>query len=1218
MKKKIAAVALAAAIGISQVGASALEPVVNGTVKTTWFFSSFEGGNLKSETPNGKQLSIGFAKDIATEQTPLTAEITNGPAVNNCGKTKVGYSGSKALKISGQKTVGKAKNNVIIFENLNIQVFKNTQLSYMIFPDYNGENDDSRTGQYISVDLAFTDGTYLSELGATDINGHLMDPLSQGKASSMYRRQWNYVCCTISEKARSKVIDKILVSYEREEDGDDILSYIDDIAVQSIEPETKDSPADYVLTTRGTDNTGSYSHGQTYPAVSVPNGFNALTPFTGTDKYLYTYGSDTIQAFGTSHQANIALIDYGVFQFMPNVWEKNPDEKAVNAKNRASNFSHKNEVAKAHYYAVTFDDDTPASGVKVEMTPTDHAAAVRITYTDSTSIANVIFDSYSSSGDIKTGGSITFDGNSFSAYTDYSVENVAVQSGFNRMYVYGEFVDAVPESIVNFSDSQGRPFAVAQFPSSTKVLNMKFATSYISIEQAKKNLQLEISEGTSFDSVLSDAKALWNEILNTVEVKGASEQELCRLYSSLYKMFLFPKNYSENTGTAEQPVFKYCSPYSGTADNPVVSEGQLYAGNGFWDTYRTEWPALFLLAPERAGKLLDGMIQHYKEAGKMPRWSNPGGILSMIATNFDAVFGDAASKGIKFDMEIAYEASLKEAASFFGDAGYERNFSEVAPYIGYTREADGGGNSSVSWTLEACINDAGIANLAKALGDNDGYEYFKNRSKNHANIFNSELGFYMPKNGDGSFSYSNEEFDPYRWQKYGFVETNGYGMSVYETHDVKGMINLYGGYEKFAEKLDEILSAPSIHTGDAVANHEITEAKDVGLGQYQHNNQPTHAMLYLYNYAGQSYKTQALTRQVLDRFYNGGEIGHGYIGDEDNGEQSAWYLLSALGFYAANAGSDEYCITSPLYDEVTLHLPTGDIHIVAQNNSSENVYIQSMTVDGKDYTKCYITHSDLVSAKEIVFKMGSEPSNFGCNTETDLPSSVTKGNTAGPMEDATKGMSVSSTREMNGEKPLVYCENMTDGQKLFCDLSYSDQSPSFNGNSASIYMYLPKADTLQQYTLTCNSKDNAPKSIAIYGSTDGKTYEKIDERQNQSFRRDLSINFYAVSNTKEYSYYRLDIENADVQNIGLCELQLICGQKDEAEEQVLYGDVDGNQKIDATDALYVLQNCVGIRELDERATNAADVNNDGRIDTTDALNILQKAVGILDKFEAEV
>ena len=166
-------------------------------------------------------------------------------------------------------------------------------------------------------------------------------------------------------------------------------------------------------------------------------------------------------------------------------------------------------------------------------------------------------------------------------------------------------------------------------------------------------------------------------------------------------------------------------------------------------------------------------------------------------------------------------------------------------------------------------------------------------------------------------------------------------------------------------------------------------------------------------------------------------------------------------------------------------------------------------------------------------------------------------------------------------------------------------------------MYLPKADTLQQYTLTCNSKDNAPKSIAIYGSADGKTYEKIDERQNQSFRRDLSINFYAVSNTKEYSYYRLDIENADVQNIGLCELQLICGQKDEAEDQVLYGDVDGNQKIDATDALYVLQNCVGIRELDERATKAADVNNDGRIDTTDALNILQKAVGILDMFEAE-
>lgn len=355
---------------------------------------------------------------------------------------------------------------------------------------------------------------------------------------------------------------------------------------------------------------------------------------------------------------------------------------------------------------------------------------------------------------------------------------------------------------------------------------------------------------------------------------------------------------------------------------------------------------------------------------------------------------------------------------------------------------------------------------------------------------------------------------------------------------------------------------------------------------------------------------------MLDRFYNGGEIGHGYIGDEDNGEQSAWYLLSALGFYATNAGSDEYCITSPLYDEVTLHLPTGDIHIVAQNNSSENVYIQSMTVDGKDYTKCYITHSDLISAKEIVFKMGSKPSDFGCDTETDLPSSVTKGDTAGPMEDATKGIAPSDTVEMSGENPLVYCENMTDGQKLFCDVSYADQSPSFTGNSASIYMYLPGTDALRQYTLTCNSKDNAPKNIAIYGSVDGKTYEKIDERLGQSFRRDLSINFYAVNNKKEYSYYRLDIENPDVQNIGLCELQLICGKPDE-DEQILYGDVDANGKIEATDALWTLQAFVGSRQLDEKAFKAADVDADGEISTSDALKILQKSVGLLDKFAVE-
>ena len=232
---------------------------------------------------------------------------------------------------------------------------------------------------------------------------------------------------------------------------------------------------------------------------------------------------------------------------------------------------------------------------------------------------------------------------------------------------------------------------------------VKIGVSFISMEQAKKNLSLEISETDTFDTVMERAKAQWNEIMNTVEVDGASEQQLERLYSSLYKMYLFPKNYSENAGTAENPQPKYASPYKSTADNIVVNDGQMYAGNGFWDTYRTEWPALFLLSPKKAGELLDGMLEHYRDAGKMPRWSNPGGILSMIATNFDAVFGDAASKGIEFDTETAYEASLRAAASCFGDNGYERNYSETAPYIGYTQDTGDGGNSSISWTLEAAI-----------------------------------------------------------------------------------------------------------------------------------------------------------------------------------------------------------------------------------------------------------------------------------------------------------------------------------------------------------------------------------------------------------------------------------------------------------------------------------------------------------------------------------
>ena len=289
MKKKLVATALAAAVTLSACpfSAAALSPSLRGSLKSVSFFSSFEGGTLDGETANGKALNLGFEQTRSTAAAALGAEISVGPDVNNCGKAKVGYSGAHALKISGQKSDGPVKNNAVIFSGLNIRVFKDMQLSYMIFPDYVGENDEKRTGQYLSVDLKFTDGTFLSDLSAVDINGHGMDPLSQGKANSMYRRQWNHVCCSLYETARGKTVESILVSFESEEAADELLTYIDDIKIQTVTPEQKSSPADYVLTTRGTDNNGAYSHGQTYPAVSVPNGFNAWTPFPGTDKYLY-------------------------------------------------------------------------------------------------------------------------------------------------------------------------------------------------------------------------------------------------------------------------------------------------------------------------------------------------------------------------------------------------------------------------------------------------------------------------------------------------------------------------------------------------------------------------------------------------------------------------------------------------------------------------------------------------------------------------------------------------------------------------------------------------------------------------------------------------------------------------------------------------------------------------------------------------------------------
>ncbi|MBR4867947.1 MAG: glycoside hydrolase family 92 protein, partial [Clostridia bacterium] len=520
------------------------------------------------------------------------------------------------------------------------------------------------------------------------------------------------------------------------------------------------------------------------------------------------------------------------------------------------------------------------------------------------------------------------------------------------------------------------------------------------------------------------------------------------------------------------------------------TDGQMYTSNGFWDTYRTAWPAYTLLTPTKAGDLLNGILQHYEDAGQMHRWLNPGFVPSMLGSNSDAIFSDAAIKGVDFDYETAFETIVQNAATIEHSQGSTRPNS-LSLYTGYVHSGLG---TSVSWEIENNISDYAAAQFAKLLGKDSYATYFQNRSLGYTYLFEPESGFFISRAVDGTFTAVGDDLDPYLWDphKYGHIETNAWGMAFSIAHDGEGLAALYGGKQAMAAKLDQMLSADPECTTAIGTQHEMFEGRECKMGQYWHSNQPAHSALYMYNYTHQPYKTQRYTREVLDRLYVGGSYGQGYIGDEDNGEQSAWYLLSALGFYPLALGSGEYEITAPLFDKVTLHLESGDVTIVAHNNSSENVYIQGMKVDGVYHNATTITHEDLLGASVIEFTMGNKPSAWG-TTEGDQLACPT------PMVDLT-GTSMTSS-------------------KLFDNVTTNESSLTV---SQPVEVTFNQPKTVNMVTVTGVDKTAAPKTITVQASNDGTDDSWVTLTSvNTAYTFHFELMPVNLNNTTAYSRYRL-------------------------------------------------------------------------------------------------
>lgn len=733
-----------------------------------------------------------------------------------------------------------------------------------------------------------------------------------------------------------------------------------------------ENPLDYVNTLMGTQSVHLLSNGNTYPAIARPWGMNFWSPQTGKmgDGWMYTYTADKIRGFKQTHQPSPWMNDYGQFSIMPITGKPTFDQDE-----RASWFSHKAEIAKPHYYSVYLADHD----VTTEITPTERAARFRFTF-PATDSAFVVIDAFDKGSYVK----IIPEENAIIGYTTRN--SGGVPDNFKNYFVI--VFDQPFAQVSTFADSalvDGRleiqadhVGAIVGFRIANRgdQVQAKVASSFISHEQAKLNLR-EIGN-KDFETIKQEGADQWNTELGKVRVGGGTIDQVRTFYSCLYRTILFPRMFYEYD--ADGNVIHY-SPYNGK-----VLPGYMFTDTGFWDTFRALFPFLNLVYPDVNQKMQEGLANTYKEGGWLPEWASPGYRNIMVGNNSASVVADAYIKGLRgYDIEKLYEGLLKGANNAGPLTAVGRAGAEYYTTLGYV-PYDVGINENAARTLEYAYDDFAIYQLAKALNrPADEIAKYRDRSFNYKKLFDKETGLMRGKNKDGNFQ---TPFNPFKWGD-AFTEGNSWHYSWSVFQDVEGLAQLMGGHDAFVDKLDSVFSLPPVfdHSYYGFTIHEIREMQIANMGQYAHGNQPIQHMIYLYNYAGEPWKTQYWVRETMDRMYL--PTPDGYCGDEDNGQTSAWYVFSALGFYPVTPATDEYVMGAPLFKEVTIQLPNGKtIEIEAPNNGKENRYIESVTLNGKAHGKNYLKHGDLVKGAVLHFEMTDEPNKRRGTDVEDFPFSL--------------------------------------------------------------------------------------------------------------------------------------------------------------------------------------------------------------------------------------
>jgi predicted alpha-1,2-mannosidase len=764
----------------------------------------------------------------------------------------------------------------------------------------------------------------------------------------------------------------------------------------------KKDPVDYVDPFIGTA-----FFGHTFPGASVPNALVHLSPDVHTEGWTYcagyVYSDNSIIGFSHTHWSGVGMVNGGEVMLMPHVGDKlqivpgtrkNPEE------GYRSRFDHAEESASPGYYSVRLKD----YDVNVELTSTQRAGFHRYTFPKANN-ARVILDLGHQIGDMSSGGT-----SNLKIIDNYRVEG-AKNAGFGNVFFVAEFskpfkyYGTFDASYVT-PESGGSVFPYKNAEAGTKIgafLNfdteeneqilVRVGISYTSVEGARRNLEAEIPHW-DFDKTKNEARETWNKELSRIEIDGASDDQKQIFNTALYHSLLAQYISQDVDGK-----------YWGSDKQIHEAKGyDFYGSFSCWDTYRSQHPLMTFIAPDHVDNYVKSIVNKVENYKWLPaqHFLNVFGE-AMVGDHLIPVIVDAYMKGYRdFDVKKLYAAMRQKAlenpqAPVPHEAG--RSGLDFYKELGYTpvdRVTE-----AVPNTLELAYDDWCIAQMAQELGKKDDYKLFMKRANNYKNLWDSETQFMRPKMADGSWlealgenEQSIEKYGEHHYYKYfdplligrrpnrHYTESNAWQYIWSVQHDVQGLIDLFGSNKAFTKKLDTFFEMSPL----------VSKPKYVGvvgtIGQYVHGNQPSHHVAYLYNYAGEPWKTQKWAREVMTQLYRTGS--GGICGNEDMGSLSSWYALSAMGFYPVTPGSTNYAIGSPMFGESKINMPNGKAFTIkANNNSKENMYIQSATLNGKKFNRTYIDHSEMLEGGLLEFEMGPEPNKKWGTGKDSVPFSMT-------------------------------------------------------------------------------------------------------------------------------------------------------------------------------------------------------------------------------------